>query len=347
MMPASSHALGLGLLALVIAVIAAAPAKAAVLGCGDVVTDDVTLEADVVCPAAAPAGLVIGSDDVTLRLAGHSIRSGGGGTGIVTEPGTAVRGTTVQNGAVEGFDTGISMTGSETSLLKLRVRAAVTGIHLDAAGMVGGVPTFCEPRFVAGNCVYRNVVDVSGNGAWSGIEATGARSHLWGNTVRGNAWTAIRVIGDRSRVVLNSIESYGYAGIESGSEEGVTGGDEVVLAGNEVTGAGIGGAVGIYGRFGTGARLRNNVVTKSFWGIDYAGTGGIVAGNVSNDNARDGVDVGGEGNLIKGNTALGNGWQGIAGAERNIDGGGNVAAGNQATLFGLPECVNVVCGQPG
>ena len=65
--------LGLGLLAALGAVFAlgAAPALGSHIQCGDVITQDTTLDSDLIdCPGN---GIVIGSPDITVDLNGHTI----------------------------------------------------------------------------------------------------------------------------------------------------------------------------------------------------------------------------------------------------------------------------------
>jgi len=89
------------------------------VSCGETITTSVELTSDLVCDGTA---LVIGSDDVNVNLNGHSIRSSGGvsptdqslgyaaSSGIsVTDPdNVAISGL----GSIDGFDAGISITGS-------------------------------------------------------------------------------------------------------------------------------------------------------------------------------------------------------------------------------------------
>jgi parallel beta-helix repeat protein len=90
----------------------AAPAASA-LSCGDTITADTTLTGDLVdCPSN---GIVIGADDVTLDLDGHTV-TGDGVTvercprrefcdvGVVND---GHDGVTVQNGSVRGFASGV------------------------------------------------------------------------------------------------------------------------------------------------------------------------------------------------------------------------------------------------
>jgi hypothetical protein len=84
----------------------AGEAVATHVSCGDTITTDTTLDSDLAnCPGP---GLVIGADNVTLDLGGHTI-DGDGGTGfdvgIVNGPASTVdraphSGVTIENGTV-------------------------------------------------------------------------------------------------------------------------------------------------------------------------------------------------------------------------------------------------------
>ena len=101
------------------------------VSCGDVITEDTTLDADLTdCPSDA---LIIRADGVTLDLAGHTIYGDGAefeselfvqDRGIVV----AATGVTIQNGAVYRFPTGI-----------------IAGRSPDAPNVVRGVTVGCDP----------------------------------------------------------------------------------------------------------------------------------------------------------------------------------------------------------
>ncbi|MFF4189767.1 right-handed parallel beta-helix repeat-containing protein [Nonomuraea sp. NPDC001831] len=74
-----------------------AEATTTAVACGDVLTTDTTLTADLTCPAGA---LTIGADDVDLDLNGHTITGSGTGNGLKA---TGRQGTTVRNGTITGF----------------------------------------------------------------------------------------------------------------------------------------------------------------------------------------------------------------------------------------------------
>lgn len=68
--------------------------------CGDTIVADLVANTDLTCPGD---GLVVGADDVTLDLGGHTIAGAGAGTGLAV---TGHSGVTVRNGTIAGFDTG-------------------------------------------------------------------------------------------------------------------------------------------------------------------------------------------------------------------------------------------------
>src|SRR3954454_11391077 len=106
----------LALAACAIALLIAAPAGAAPLSCGDVITKDTTHHADLVgCPGD---GLVIGADGITLDLNGHSIEGSGIGSGPDIVYGDTRNGidntaehsaVTVENGKVGHFEVGVKL----------------------------------------------------------------------------------------------------------------------------------------------------------------------------------------------------------------------------------------------
>jgi len=98
------------------------------LHCGDVVTADVHLTADLVdCPGA---GLVVGADDITIDLGGHTIGgSHSGDAGIDDFAGH--EGVTLMHGTVRDFTTGIALVGTHGNRV-----AGVTVTAVDFAGVL-------------------------------------------------------------------------------------------------------------------------------------------------------------------------------------------------------------------
>ncbi|RSN11752.1 hypothetical protein DMB42_14405 [Nonomuraea sp. WAC 01424] len=87
------------LLFLSAALLSAGPAGASTLAvaCGDVLTTNTTLTADLTCPGDA---LTIGADNVDLDLNGHTITGSGTGKGLTL---FSRVGATVRNGTIGGF----------------------------------------------------------------------------------------------------------------------------------------------------------------------------------------------------------------------------------------------------
>ena len=79
-----------------------APAAGSV-SCGDTITTDLTLTADL--KKCAGNGLLVIGDAITLDLGGHTIRGSGTGVGI-TVTGTHIR---IENGTVRGFQEGVHL----------------------------------------------------------------------------------------------------------------------------------------------------------------------------------------------------------------------------------------------
>jgi parallel beta-helix repeat protein len=85
------------------------PASAAHVECGDVITTDTTLDSDLgPCPGN---GLIVRADNITLDLNGHRIFAANGPEETVGVLLGRVRGVTVRNGTVEGFDAGVAVNG--------------------------------------------------------------------------------------------------------------------------------------------------------------------------------------------------------------------------------------------
>ena len=82
---------------------ASAQARTRQVSCGETITTSTTLAANVTnCP---DPGIVIGADDVTLDLNGHTV--GGNGTGVGIEDTAGHSGVTIEGGTVTGFDVGV------------------------------------------------------------------------------------------------------------------------------------------------------------------------------------------------------------------------------------------------
>jgi large repetitive protein len=90
--------------------------------CGDVITQDTTLDSDLTCPRSGfgfetVTGVVIGADDITLDLAGHVITGPPDRGYIPDDNGVDNRAgydhITIRNGAIRSFNTGINSVGGD------------------------------------------------------------------------------------------------------------------------------------------------------------------------------------------------------------------------------------------
>ena len=169
---------------------AAAPALAEAdhLQCGDVVTESVTLDADLErCPGA---GLVIGADGVTVDLDGHTIqgvRASFGNTGVVNPGFADVR---IQDGTIREFVTGIAVgprtpgprggesgpAASRNVLRRLELVDNRVGVELSR---------------VQGTTLRRSVI----RGSWEAgvvLDATTGRNRIVRNVIA-RSWTGVSV----------------------------------------------------------------------------------------------------------------------------------------------------------
>ena len=133
-----------------------APASVAQLGCGAIITTDTTLDSDLTsCPSN---GIVIGADDITLDLNGHTVGGDGVPAGSCFDDGicdlgisndAGHSGVTIRGGTVRGFDIGTSVVGGSQNRIQ-RVALAnnstfgvsvgdSTGSRIDHNSVDGGV----------------------------------------------------------------------------------------------------------------------------------------------------------------------------------------------------------------
>ena len=147
-------------------------ASAGHVGCGDVITEDTTLDSDVgPCDGTA---LTIGADGITLDLGGHRVFGDGDGDapGILIED---RQGVLVTKGRVELFGTGVAIVGGSANTVS-KVEAS------DNVGAFRG--DFGEGFLVdssSNNLLSKNVA--RRNGPYAGITLLGDASH---NTIDKN-----------------------------------------------------------------------------------------------------------------------------------------------------------------
>ena len=82
------------------------------VACGDLITTDVRLEADLTCAGDA---LIVNEDDISINLNGHTISGNGTGNGITVRLRSGV---TIHGGTIQGFLSGILVAQSNDNTVK-------------------------------------------------------------------------------------------------------------------------------------------------------------------------------------------------------------------------------------
>jgi parallel beta-helix repeat protein len=93
-----------------------------------------------------------------------------------------------------------------------------------------------------------------------------------------------------------------------------------------------------------GAYSGDHELNNSTYGLYLLGSKTVVTSNTANGNGNSGIYDGGSGNTLTKNTANFNGYDGIHATDQIvIDGGGNLAKGNNYTIGTPIQCYGVVC----
>jgi parallel beta-helix repeat protein len=360
---------------LILAVIAAlalgAGPAAAQPACGDVLTQDTTLTADLDCDDTA---LVIGAPGITLDLAGHRVIANDAVV-ILNEGHDDV---TIRNGAVLSTSDSIRLVGVSGNVLRdLRFDGLIKGVTLEdsrdnriVSNLFRSLPLVVQGsdrNVIAHNTItswegYLGVSDshhnrIVDNIVWVGrSSAFGLRDGSHHNQVRRN-------------VFLN--DSYSVMGVSGASDndfvENTIGSSTSVLPGTAgdiadssrnrfVRNTVFGVTQGLRLLSGDANVFRENDVsgvprTRDYpsWmepppvadgiPISAAATGTVVRDNIVRGFDDDGIDVAAAGTRLRGNSATDNGDLGIEAVPGVIDLGGNTASGNGNSL----QCTNVLC----
>ncbi len=318
----TSFLLALGALAL-----SAPAASAAPLRCGQTITRDTRLTADLVnCPGN---GIVVDADNVTLDLNGHTLDGVGRQFGVAIVSGR--RGVHVTGGTIREFDGGI--------LVYAGVSNVVSDNRLDQNDIA--IQLFAGGR---GNVVVRNLIT---HNAGAGIDVSSAANRIEANHLLGNG-DGIVLAGSAAtgNVVRDNLVT-GTGGIDTGGF-GVAvadGASRNRVEHNAIT-DGHGPGPGIFvghidsEEMGADNAIVGNVVNTKSGGIfvDDFSTRTLVARNTVWGNALDGIYVLAPDSTLTGNLAIHNGQTGITAVSGVTDGGGNHAFGN-----GGAQCVGVAC----
>ena len=284
--------------------------------CGVEITRDTTLPADLTCPRG-PA-LVVTADGVTLDLGGHvvsgepddprHVEGGAAGPGILLR---GVRGVTVRNGTVQGFQAGVLVEGGSANV----VEGLTVQDNLGTPdGELGDGIVVNESR---GNRVEGNVV--RRNGPFSGI-SLGLRAHE--NEVRDN------MVADNNMSHLSPEDGRQTMGIRI---EGPAANHNRIV-GNTVTGSGADGIIVL-------ATCDDRDSEPPCRGTP-PNEGNEIAENTANGNGTSGRGAGIRvfsmplpvppvGNTLRDNVADDNAWYGVAIDAAPLGSGGNNAIRNR------------------
>jgi hypothetical protein len=329
--------------ALAALMIAPSAASAAHVQCGEVITQDTTLDSDLVdCPGD---GVVIGASGITLDLGGHTIDGTGVGAGGQGVENNGADDVTVSNGRIQEFQAAVLVRLGESNLLTdLVLSDAGIAAHLEEASFTrvrdstisrsgAGVLVLRRGGFIE---IDRNVISASGTAIF--VAGFGVRNDfveniaITGNDVFGNDTGMLIGLAHNTLVARNSVhDNLGTAGIYERS--GAARIEHNIVREN----AGHGILLQRRGKQVVGNRLVDNGED----GISVLDDAGDVelTDNFARGNRDDGIDSDTPDATLTRNKAIHNGDFGIEAVPGVTDGGGNKASANGNPL----QCLNVSC----
>lgn len=274
---------------------AAQALPAAVLHCGQVVTQDTTLANDL--RDCHGIGIVIGADDVTLDLGGHVVD----GDGVADFEGIQSKGfdrVTIRNGSVRDFVEGVAVlftTGTTISDLAIS-RQRHVGVFLDGGDHVVVQRTSTRDIAFSGVFVTRSQdVAVRDNTSRDSGGGVGTRaSHdlvISGNHVTSSTGTGIGLFDDvqRAQVLGNTVSDGRDAGVLVEADAARVAGnvvarnaDNIVVLGND--------AVVVDNLVGKARGFRGDPAS-GFGIVVDGGSNAVIAHNDVSDSAGDGIRI--------------------------------------------------------
>jgi parallel beta-helix repeat protein len=342
-------------------------AKAVHVDCGDTITADTRLANDLLdCPGI---GVVIGADDITLDLNGHTIDGDGladvEGVSNIGHDGVAIEGGSIRD-FVEGVAVLFAADNSvrDLSLSHLRhVGVFVSGSTNIRVAKTSSVDVAFSGIFVTRSQdidVERNVVRQSGGGIAARLSN---RVRITDNIASDNENEGILLFDDSAEAdIERNAASGNAAGIVVAADRNVlrhnrvfANGDNIVLDGgsdNVVSANRVLDALGFpddpesgFGILVIGGdhnRLEGNRVERAAHDgilVESSAADTLLERNTADDNGDDGIDVDNAATTLAGNTTDRNGDLGIEAVPGVTDGGNNRARGNGNPL----QCSNVSC----
>jgi parallel beta-helix repeat protein len=278
-------------------VVGAGQALARHVGCGDTITTDTTLDSDLVnCPNN---GIVIGADNITLDLNGHTIAGDGMRVDSCPEGedcdvgvlnGAGYDGMTIVGGTIRQFGVGILVHGG-VAHPRLQQLAASNNLDLGII-VVESTDSVIEKTSMSDNGISGLIVADSQRALVARNTVTGSHgfamnffavdaSRIQHNTLDGNDHGMQVVAGSSDNTIRsNAVSHSGGSAIEVGDERNrvernrlrdngdgiLVGASDTLISGNIVTGTGVFGfpdtggfGIGIGGAVGT--TVDRNIVT--------------------------------------------------------------------------------------
>ena len=232
--------------------------------CGEIITDDLTLDQDLACLAG---GLVVGADGIKINLNGHSIVGAGTGVGItvIGHAGVTIYG----DGTIARFFTAVLIRDSRDVVIKDNAVAQnVDGIDVQQGSRgITIKANELSANTTRGVMVRSDVTDVE----------------VKNNTFTGNRVGVLVNGPTRATVKANFISSSLLAGIRIGP----TATDNLLLDNIVVAGpAGIEFLI-MSGAGATGNAIRDNTVTANTCGVKGPTAGNTFEGNTIAANTTD------------------------------------------------------------
>jgi parallel beta-helix repeat protein len=278
----------------------AGQALASHVSCGDVITHDTTLDSDLIdCPGD---GIVIGADNITLDLDGHTVDAGPSTApddhGVDNSTGRV--GVTIRDGRIQGFGyAGIKVGRSLTQCEPCNDPAPVTANRLRNLTVIGGGIAIEES---AGNQIVGN--SLSGLRSSIGLRDSD-HNRIEDNTILhgGGIWL---LQSDDNQLIGNRVSS---DALIDGAIELLYSAERNLVDSNSVSGA----YMGIRVDEADANAVRRNLAYGNEYGIGLSGaTMNTVAGNRIAHNAFNGMSLGvARDTSIEGNVIVSNGFFGI------------------------------------
>jgi parallel beta-helix repeat protein len=335
--------------AVALTLLPAATVQANHVQCGDVITQDTTLDSDLIdCPGD---GVVVGADGITLNLNGHLID----GVPFQSQSHDGVNvdghdGVQVENGSVQQFNYGVALRNANYGRVHgTRIRDVFSGVLLkyanrnrvdgnDVTGYSAGIEVADAAQ---SNLIERNLLAHNPNGVLlkpQDLYPTAPHDNrIVRNTISDGQYGVWVWFANYNSFERNTIDHNSEYGVIVTFTSGSNTFDRNRLDGNE-------DGISVFAFAENTTVSRNRIAHNTEDGLEVdmnsraRGTA-TIEGNLLTGNGDDGIDVDTTQAVITGNQANGNGDFGIEAVPGVTDGGGNQARGNGNAA----QCLNVSC----